>query len=123
MGIGSPFAIVCHSCRLRIEFSSKSTYMKNIPYKTLLIVTTVLPMALLNGLLLAQTETGSSDGVVTDTQNHPLAGVKVSLDDQEQGRTEFTTSDSVGRFHFPIASASTYMVRARKSGYLEGSQG
>jgi tetratricopeptide (TPR) repeat protein len=97
--------------------------MKNIPYKTLLIVTTVLPMALLNGLLLAQTETGSIDGVVTDTQNHPLAGVKVSLDDQEQGRTEFTTSDSVGRFHFPIASASTYMVRARKSGYLEGSQG
>jgi len=98
--------------------------MKSIPYKTLLIVAAVLPMALLNSLLLlAQAETGSIDGVVTDTQNHPLVGVKVSLDDQEQGRTEFTTSDSVGRFHFTIASASTYLVRARKLGYLESSQG
>ena len=94
------------------------------PHKTLLIASVVLPMALLNGLpLLAQTETGSIDGVVTDTQNHPLAGAKLLLDDQEQGRTEFTTSDSVGRFHFTIVSASTYMVRARKSGYLESSQG
>ena len=96
----------------------------NIPHKTLLIASAVLPMALLNGLLLlAQTEIGSIDGVVTDTQNHPLAGAKLLLDDQEQGRTEFTTSDSVGRFHFTIASASTYMVRAKKSGYLESSQG
>ncbi len=71
----------------------------------------------------AQSEAASVEGVVQDAQKHPLAGVKVSLDDQAEGRSVSVTTDSAGHFRFGEIAPGTYLLRAKKAGYLESTSG
>jgi Tfp pilus assembly protein PilF len=71
----------------------------------------------------AQSDTGRIEGFVRDAQKRPVAQAKVCLDDQLQGRTDSASTDSAGHFLFATAGASTYMLRAQKTGYRETSQG
>jgi tetratricopeptide (TPR) repeat protein len=67
--------------------------------------------------------TSSVEGVVCDASKHPLMEVKVLLEDQVEGRNLFTQTDSAGHFHFNKLPASTYIVRAKKPGYLDAAEG
>ena len=58
-----------------------------------------------------------------DSQKHAVSGAKVWLDDQVEGRTRSATTDAGGHFRFEGIAASTYMVRAQKSGYQDSTQG
>jgi tetratricopeptide (TPR) repeat protein len=63
------------------------------------------------------------EGVVCDGRKRPLVDVRVSLDDQVEGRTETTQTDEAGHFRFSGVGASTYVVRARKLGYVDRAEG
>jgi len=71
----------------------------------------------------AQSGGGVVEGVARDAGKRPLADVKVSLDDQIAGRTEATQTDAAGHFRFSGVATSTYMVRARKPGYVDRTEG
>ena len=74
-------------------------------------------------LLHAQSGGGVVEGVVRDAGKRPLADVKMSLDDQVAGRTQVAQTDAAGHFRFSGVAASTYILRARKSGYMDGAEG
>ena len=71
----------------------------------------------------AQNDAGRIEGFVRDAQKLPVAQAKVWLDDQLQGRTQSVSTDSAGHFLFTTVRASTYTLRAQKTGYREASQG
>ena len=71
----------------------------------------------------AQNATGSVGGLVRDTQKQPVAGAKVWLDDQVEGRTKSVSTDAGGHFRFEGIAAGTYMVRVQKSGYRDVAHG
>lgn len=71
----------------------------------------------------AQSESASVEGIVLDAQKHPLAGVKVSLDDQAEGRSVSATTDTVGHFRFGEVAPGTYLMHAKKDGYLDSTNG
>ena len=74
-------------------------------------------------LLYAQSGGAVVEGVVRDVAKRPLADVKVSLDDQVEGRTEVTLTDAAGHFRFRGMAASTYLLRAKKPGYVDRTEG
>jgi len=73
--------------------------------------------------LQAQTGTGVVEGEVRDAAKRALMDVKVSLDDQVEGRTLAVVTDNSGHFRFSGVPASTYALRARKPGYMERVEG
>src|SRR6267154_6432922 len=75
--------------------------------------------------LVLQAQSGGStlEGVVRDLQKRPVAEARVSLDDQVEGRTQTTLTDAAGHFRFDGVTASTYMLRFRKPGYLDRTDG
>ena len=94
--------------------------MRNIPRKFVLLAS----LALCGGFLAprcirAQNQAGSVEGVIQDSQKRPLAGVKVSLDDQVRGRSVSATTDSAGHFRFGEIAPGTYLLHAKKAGYLD----
>jgi Tfp pilus assembly protein PilF len=66
---------------------------------------------------------GVVEGVVRDAEKRPLVDAKVSLDDQVGGRTQSIQTDAAGHFRFNGVGASTYILRARKPGYLDRTEG
>jgi tetratricopeptide (TPR) repeat protein len=82
-----------------------------------------LLLSLSTPLVRAQSGGGVVEGVVRDDGKRPLAEVKVSLDDQVKGRTQATLTDAVGHFRFAAVGPSTYMLRVRKPGYRDGTEG
>jgi tetratricopeptide (TPR) repeat protein len=83
-----------------------------------IIAQVVAPM-----VLRAQGGGGVVEGVVRDAEKQPLADVKVSLDDQVEGRTRATVTDADGHFRFDGVGPSTYMLRVQKPGYRDGTEG
>jgi len=71
----------------------------------------------------AQGEIASVEGVVTDAQKRPLAGAKVSLDDQVEGRSVSATTDSAGHFRFGEVARGTYLLHVKRTGYVEAASG
>lgn len=82
-----------------------------------------LAYALVPVLVRAQGADGVVEGVVRDAGKRALADVSVALDDQVEGRTQATLTDRAGHFRFGGVGASTYVVRARKAGYLDRTEG
>jgi len=82
-----------------------------------------LLLALGTPLLYAQQGGGMLEGVVRDSAKRPLAEVTVSLDDQVEGRTRATQTDTAGHFRFDAVSAGTYVLRAKKRGYVDQAEG
>jgi tetratricopeptide (TPR) repeat protein len=82
-----------------------------------------LLLSLSTPLVPAQSGGGVVEGVVREAGKRPLADVKVSLDDQVEGRTKVVQTDATGHFRFDGVAASTYVVRARKLGYADRTEG
>ena len=82
-----------------------------------------LLLALGTPLLYAQQGGGVVEGVVRDAAKRPLAEVTVSLDDQVEGRTQATQTDTAGHFRFAASPAGTYVLRAKKLGYVDRTEG
>lgn len=66
-----------------------------------------------SGTTLAQVATGNLTGTVTDKNGNPIEGVIVSI----VATSHVTCTDSNGRYTFTGVSASSYGVKAEKSGY------
>jgi tetratricopeptide (TPR) repeat protein len=71
----------------------------------------------------AQSGGGLVEGVVRDAENRPMVDVKISLDDQVEGRRLAAATDDTGHFRFSAVAASTYVLRARKPAYVERVEG
>jgi len=71
----------------------------------------------------AQNQTSGLEGFVRDARKQPVAGAKVWLDDQVEGRTQSTVTDAAGHFAFRDLSGKTYMLRVQKADYREVTQG
>jgi tetratricopeptide (TPR) repeat protein len=98
--------------------------MRHFSCKFVLLLSLLFCASLLApGLICAQTQAASVEGIVQDTQKHPLANVKVSLDDQVEGRSISATSDSAGHFRFADVVPGTYLLRVKKAGYLDSTNG
>jgi len=82
-----------------------------------------LLLALGAPLLHAQQGGGLLEGVVRDAAKRPLAEVTVSLDDQVEGRTQATQTDTAGHFRFAALPAGAYVLRAKKQGYVDQAEG
>jgi tetratricopeptide (TPR) repeat protein len=74
-------------------------------------------------LIQAQAETGSVEGLVQDAQRLPLTGVQVFLDDQIEGRGVSATTDTAGHFLFAGVAPGSYLLHAKKAGYLDSTNG
>jgi tetratricopeptide (TPR) repeat protein len=71
----------------------------------------------------AQGSGGVVEGVVRDAGKRPLTEVRVSLDDQVEGRSQSTQTDFEGHFRFSGIRPSTYLVRAKKAGFVDQTEG
>ncbi|HWY07125.1 MAG TPA: tetratricopeptide repeat protein [Candidatus Acidoferrales bacterium] len=98
-------------------------HFKSIRVARAILCVFIFALAVAPVVLRAQIGGDVVEGVVRDGEKRPLAGVKVSLDDQVEGRTQATLTDAAGHFRFSGVAASTYMVRVRKPGYLDGTEG
>jgi tetratricopeptide (TPR) repeat protein len=74
-------------------------------------------------LLHAQSGGSLVEGVVRDAAKRPIVNVTVSLDDQVEGRTQTRQTDSAGHFRFDGSPAGTYVLRAKKLGYVDRTEG
>jgi tetratricopeptide (TPR) repeat protein len=62
-------------------------------------------------------------GTVNDTQNRPLEGAAISLENKDTGRTLDTVTDSHGHYGFAGVSPGRYMLRVKRKGWHETSKG
>jgi tetratricopeptide (TPR) repeat protein len=83
----------------------------------------ILAQACSPPLVLAQDNGCVVEGVVRDAAKHPLAGVKVSLDDQVEGRSQSTQTNGEGHFRFTGIGPGTYLLRAKKGGFVDQTAG
>ena len=97
-----------------ISFPRKSNCMVSA------LLLAVLPLA--HGVR-AQAGSPSVEGVVSDAKKRPVDGAKVSLDDQVEGRSVFTTTDSAGHFRIGEIAPGTYLLHVKKPGYLDAIEG
>ena len=74
-------------------------------------------------LIHAQAETASVEGLVQNAQKLPLTGVQVFLDDQIEGRSVSATTDTAGHFLFAGVAPGSYLLHAKKAGYLDSTNG
>jgi hypothetical protein len=97
--------------------------MSHFAYKSLATAGMILMMLAGVPLVRAQSGGGVVEGVVRAAGNRPMAGVKVSLDDEVEGRTLAEVTDSAGHFRFSGLGASTYLLFVRKPAYVERVEG
>jgi hypothetical protein len=81
----------------------------------------VLLAALLAGLaapnLLAQVDTGTVLGLVTDASGASIPRAKVTLNNEGTGLTATTVTDEKGNYLFPTVKVGVYSVSAEKDGF------
>src|SRR5438132_3579696 len=85
----------------------------------------VRPMSLLVSLVIlgasagasAQTQLGTIEGEIIDRTGAVLPGVTVTATSQERGVVRTATSDSAGRFRFPVTPIGRYRLTAELSGF------
>ncbi|MGN6248317.1 MAG: TonB-dependent receptor [Ginsengibacter sp.] len=70
----------------------------------------IFPLILTTSFALGQTKIS---GRITDTKNHPLEGVSITIEDSYDG----ATSDSTGNFSFVTSEKGTQTITATASGY------
>jgi hypothetical protein len=75
------------------------------------ILTQTLLVALLSGVLLAQSTTnGAINGTVTDASGAVLPGITVNLKSTDKGFTTATKTNSQGFYQFPLLEPGTYSL-------------
>jgi tetratricopeptide (TPR) repeat protein len=65
----------------------------------------------------------SVSGAIYDAEDHPLSGVEVTLENAELAKTVKFATDAQGHFQFDVVPPGSYTLRAKRDGYLEGSEG
>jgi tetratricopeptide (TPR) repeat protein len=70
----------------------------------------------------AQTPSSVS-GTIFDTENRPLSGVEVTLDNADLAKTLHSATDAQGHFQFAALLQGSYTLRAKRDGYRQGSEG
>ncbi len=77
----------------------------------------VLLAALAVSTLSAQNTTGAIVGAVRDPSDAIIAGVKVTVRNEQTGLTRETLTNEEGLYRFPLLPAGTYTVKAEKEGF------
>jgi hypothetical protein len=72
---------------------------------------------LISSTALAQRDTGSISGVITDPNGAVVPGVWVQLVEPETGLTRTATSNEAGLYTFPAVSTGRYRLSAQVSGF------
>src|SRR5215813_7648798 len=86
-------------------------------YELLKKMTLWTVMLLAAAACFGQSNTGSISGVVTDAQGGLVAGVQVTVTDQNTGvKTKVKTNDS-GFYHIPNLPVGTYSLEAEIQGF------
>lgn len=80
---------------------------------------TSLALALAGGaVLMAQSTTGSLNGVVRDSKGQPLPGVRVAIESPALFRPKVHITDAKGEFRDPLLPVGYYTVAVSKEGFL-----
>jgi tetratricopeptide (TPR) repeat protein len=87
-------------------------------FAALLALSTPLP-----GGQTAGTDSSVIQGSVYDSQDHPLAGVAISLQGSDPSRALVTKSDERGQFRFALVPDGSYTLQAKLPGYEECTKG
>ncbi|HUS06688.1 MAG TPA: TonB-dependent receptor, partial [Bryobacteraceae bacterium] len=74
-------------------------------------------MFLISSAALAQRDTGSVSGVITDPNGAVVPGVSIQLVEPETGLTRTATSNEAGLYTFPAVSTGKYRLSAQVSGF------
>lgn len=82
-----------------------------------LVLSSLLLAGCLSTVSLAQTTTGSIQGVVEDETGAVLPGVSVTVEDVERGFQRTVVSRDDGSFAVPLLPVGTYQVRAELQGF------
>ncbi|HEY0786686.1 MAG TPA: carboxypeptidase-like regulatory domain-containing protein, partial [Acidobacteriaceae bacterium] len=72
--------------------------------------------------LLAQTPTGTVEGVVTDAGGAAIVGASVTIVETSTNETRTLTTDSAGRYEMPFVQPGTYSVKVVAPGFRAASQ-
>jgi len=91
--------------------------MKNIRWAICLIA-----IACLGVFAMAQTPTGTIEGLVTDHTGAAIPGASITLVQTATNTTRKTTSDSGGRFNVPFVDPGVYSVTAEAHGFKVAKQ-
>ncbi|MBM3775307.1 MAG: hypothetical protein FJW37_09105, partial [Acidobacteria bacterium] len=81
------------------------------------VVALALLWVLAPALGLAQTSTGSVNGVVSDSTGLPIAGAAVTLESIARGEKRTTVSSSAGYYEFLVVQPGPYRVSAAMQGF------
>ncbi len=88
-------------------------------FRTLISVLALFSLlAILPSVLYAQTTTlGAVVGTVTDPTNAVMKGAKVTLTHPATGSVQTTTTDSGGRYAFPVVNPGEYILKVEAKGF------
>jgi tetratricopeptide (TPR) repeat protein len=94
------------------------------PWSILLLVSTLLLSIAVRCPQNVSAQTSPSvSGTIYDAEDHPLSGVEVTLENAEPAKTVKSATDAQGHFQFDVVPPGKYTLRAKRSGYREGSEG
>ncbi|MEZ5307344.1 MAG: carboxypeptidase-like regulatory domain-containing protein [Pyrinomonadaceae bacterium] len=71
----------------------------------------------ITGTMVAQTTSGSISGTVLDQQDAAIAGATVTIREETKTFTLTTTTDSEGRFVFPVVAPGSYTLKIEAAGF------
>lgn len=77
----------------------------------------VLLLVLCTGVILGQTSSGSITGTVVDPQEAAVANATIKITEQGKSYTLTASSDSEGRFVFPIVPPGLYTITIEAAGF------
>lgn len=85
--------------------------------KHLQILLTLILILVISTFMLAQGQTGSIWGTVTDDQGMALPGVEVSITSPSLMGSQFFVAKAKGTYRFPSCPPGTYMVKVKLEGF------
>jgi hypothetical protein len=93
-----------------MRFVHRLAFMARVALAGLVVLAGVAPLR-------AQTTSASVSGSVSDAQGGLLPGASVTLTSRTQGNSHTATTDSEGRFVFPVVRPDTYTLRVTMQGF------
>ncbi len=69
--------------------------------------------------LLAQTETGTVSGLITDSQGAIVPGAEVQLQSVQRGNSQTVTTNDAGLYVFATVQPGSYQITVRKQGFKQ----
>src|ERR1700679_2927456 len=101
----------------RAQSDNSGGSMKQLRWLVCLIV-----IALLGGCAMAQTPTGTRQGLVTDKTGAAIQGASITIIRTATNEARNTVTDSAGRYSVPFVEPSTYTVVVDAKGFRSAKQ-